>query len=288
MKKIRFNINMSNIINLDYECHYNLYGSDYITFEIKYHLKEVSEEFLCNNKIKFRLRSKEDEVIFTLDCRTFSIQENDALYEWANNNIRGYYRDNLEPQLKNCLIETVSNYVKSLSLETQCREIHFIYALAKTNQHFSALKSPFYDFEYSFIVLMSSLGLKIVDSKEDNLLILHNHLIFSNFSKGLGNKLEIGYNIFMKFEKVENERKYYKNDLPSEPYTVKYINLLIIRKSIRLSSLVQKHTILYQSNNIALVPDGNVTPDNYIIQCIVIDNDSNILFKFNYTPFLES
>lgn len=279
---------MSNIINLEYHFNTSLYGRDYITFEIKYHLKEVSEDFLSNNKIKFRLKSKKDEVIFTLDCRTLSIQENDALYKWANNNIRKYYKDNLETELKNCLIETVSNYVKSLCLRTQCKEIHFIYALSKTNQHFSSLKFLFYDYNHSFIILMDALNLKIVSDKDDNLLILHSHLIFSNFPKGLGNKIEIGYNIFMNFTKVENNRHYKKNTPPSKPYTTKYTDLLIVRDHIQLSRLVQKHTILYQSNCVALVPNGNVTPTDYIIQCTVTDKDSKLLFRFNYTPFLES
>ena len=261
---------MNTIINLEYECCYNSYGPDYVIFEIKYHLKEVSEEFLCNNKIKFRLKSKEDEVVFTLDCRTLSIQENDAFYKWADNNIKRYYRDNLKTELKNCLIETVRRYMKYLSLETQCKEIHFIYCLAKTNLHFSSLKSLFYDYSRSFIILMDALKVKIV------------------VAKGLGNRIEVGYNIFMTFAKIENNRHYKKNTLPSKPYTTKYTDLLIVKDHIQLSRLVQKHTILYQSNCVALVPNGNVALTDYIIQCTITDKESNVLFRFNYTPFLES
>ena len=62
--------------------------------------------------------------------------------------------------------------------------------------------------------------------------------------------------------------------------------MLIIKDNIRLSNLVHKGNILYQSGDIALVPNNNVTPTDYIIQCTITDKESKTLFRFNYTPFI--
>ena len=267
---------MNTIINLKYELFYNGWNTDYVKYEVTDCKKEVCIDFLRNSTIKARLKSDKGEIIFTLDFRTFSIQENDKFYEWAYNNLKEYFRNDLKKELLQCFEDNVKNYVSSLSTETQCSEIYFIYALAKTNKYFPDLKSLFYEDTRSFIVLMDILEMGIHNYKSINLNVLYNYLIFSEFSKSSKDKVKIINGVFMNFIKLE----------VTKSHRDKSVELLIIKDNIQLSNLVHKGNILYQSGDIALVPNGNVTPTDYIIQCTITDKESKPLFRFNYTPFI--
>lgn len=270
---------MENVVNLivDYqEC------ANYAEFTVKSIKRETVIDFLCKKIVSFRIQKGDSEFTTTIDFEKKTIEREEELTHWLEMNF-----DDIElSNYKNYLIEgfenNVDEYIRSLS-ENDCREISFIYYVAKSHDTYNHIEWIFKDPLFSYICLMSDLQLQIENNKADNLLKLYNYMVGEEFHTEGEDSIKITNSIFMKVFKKDYTMEYEEDNRKDKISSITLIKLFSVKDTIKLNQLQQKGICLSDSRGIVLVPESNIQTHDSTLFCSIRDKDNNIFFEFYYT-----
>lgn len=273
---------MENVVGLTVDY---LEYTDYTEFTVESIKRETVVDFLSKKVVAFSLHKGGSEFTTTIDFERKTIEREEEFIHWLETNFKDIELSNY----KDCLIEgfknNVSEYIRSLS-ENDCRELAFIYYLAKSHDNYDLVEYLFKDPLFSYVHLMSNLRLQIEDNKADNLLKLYNYIVGEEFRTEGEDSIKITNSIFMKIFKKDYTIEYEENNRKDRIPSITLIKLFPVKNTIKLNQLQQKGICLSDSRGIVLAPESNIQTHNSTLFCSVRDKDNNIFFEFYYTPLI--